>query len=208
MLSNVKTRGTWGEMQLANLLEQSTDTRPVRLQRGNPPGSSERVEFAIKLPGRNEIDGSAVWLPIDAKFPKEDYERLVEASEHADAAAMEIAAVQLESRIRAEARSIRDKYVEPPYTTDFALLYLPVEGLYAEVLRRPGLQDALQREFRVTVTGPTVLGCAPEQPSMGFRTLAIEKLIQRSLVGVGGREKRVRQVRRGNGEGAEKTAGS
>jgi DNA recombination protein RmuC len=175
VLTNVKTRGTWGEMQLANLLEQVLTPDQFACNVATRPGSSERVEFAIKLPGRNEADGTQVWLPIDAKFPKEDYERLVEASEQADAAALEIAAAQLESRIRAEARSIRDKYVEPPYTTDFALLYLPVEGLYAEVLRRPGLQDALQREFRVTVTGPTVLSALLNSLQMGFRTLAIEK---------------------------------
>jgi DNA recombination protein RmuC len=162
-------------MQLGNLLEQVLTPDQFACNVATRPGSSERVEFAIKLPGRSETDGSAVWLPIDAKFPKEDYERLVEASELADAAAMESAAAQLENRIRAEARSIRDKYVEPPYTTDFALLYLPIEGLYAEVLRRPGLQDALQREFRVTVTGPTVLSALLNSLQMGFRTLAIEK---------------------------------
>lgn len=175
VLTNVKTRGTWGEMQLANLLEQVLTPDQFACNVATRPGSSERVEFAIKLPGRSDNDGSPVWLPIDAKFPKEDYERLVEASEKADAAAMESAAAQLENRIRAEARSIRDKYVEPPYTTDFALLYLPIEGLYAEVLRRPGLQDALQREFRVTVTGPTVLSALLNSLQMGFRTLAIEK---------------------------------
>lgn len=175
VLTNVKTRGTWGEMQLGNLLEQVLTPDQFACNVATRPGSSERVEFAIKLPGRSDNDGSPVWLPIDAKFPKEDYERLVEASEQADAAAMEIAAAQLESRIRAEARSIRDKYVEPPYTTDFALLYLPIEGLYAEVLRRPGLHDALQREFRVTVTGPTVLSALLNSLQMGFRTLAIEK---------------------------------
>lgn len=175
VLTNVKTRGTWGEMQLANLLEQVLTPDQFACNVATRPGSSERVEFAIKLPGRSDNDGSPVWLPIDAKFPKEDYERLVEASEKADAAAMESAAAQLENRIRGEARSIRDKYVEPPYTTDFALLYLPIEGLYAEVLRRPGLQDALQREFRVTVTGPTVLSALLNSLQMGFRTLAIEK---------------------------------
>ena len=175
VLTNVKTRGTWGEMQLANLLEQVLTPDQFACNVATRPDSSERVEFAIKLPGRSDNDGSPVWLPIDAKFPKEDYERLVEASEQADATAMESAAAQLEVRIRAEARSIRDKYVEPPYTTDFALLYLPIEGLYAEVLRRPGLQDALQREFRVTVTGPTVLSALLNSLQMGFRTLAIEK---------------------------------
>src|SRR5206468_2849526 len=138
-------------------------------------GSTEHVEFAIKLPGRAEKDGTIVWLPIDAKFPREDYDRLVEASEKADAAAVEQAGRQLEQRIKDEAKDIRDKYLDPPQTTDFAILYLSVEGLYAEVLRRPGLLDTLQREYRVTVAGPTVLGALLNSLQMGFRTLAIEK---------------------------------
>jgi DNA recombination protein RmuC len=175
VLTNVKTRGTWGEMQLGNLLEQILTPEQYAQNVATKQGSAERVEFAIKLPGRGVQDGKTVWLPIDAKFPKEDYERLVEASERADADAVEQAAKQLEARIKAEAGDIRDKYLDPPNTTDFGILFLPTEGLYAEVLRRPGLLDTLQREFRVTVTGPTVLGALLNSLQMGFRTLAIEK---------------------------------
>jgi DNA recombination protein RmuC len=175
VLTNVKTRGTWGEMQLANLLEQVLTSDQFSRNVATRPGSSERVEFAIRLPGRGTDQDKPVWLPIDAKFPKEDYERLVAASDQADSAALELAAGQLETRVRQEARSIRDKYLEPPHTTDFAILYLPVEGLYAEVLRRPGLVDSLQRDFRVTVAGPTVLSALLNSLQMGFRTLAIEK---------------------------------
>jgi DNA recombination protein RmuC len=138
------------------------------------PGSSERVEFAIRLPGRSR-DDQPVWLPIDAKFPREDYERLLEAEDRADPVAAEAAAKQLEIRIRDEAKKIHEKYIAPPDTTDFGLLFLPIEGLYAEVLRRPGLTDRLQREYRVTVTGPTTLAATLNSLQMGFRTLAIEK---------------------------------
>jgi DNA recombination protein RmuC len=175
VLTNVKTRGTWGEMQLASLLEQVLTPDQFARNVATRPGSAERVEFAIRLPGRDPQQEKPVWLPIDAKFPKEDYERLVAASEIADAAALEAAAGQLEARVRQEARNIRDKYLEPPHTTDFAILYLPVEGLYAEVLRRPGLVDTLQRDFRVTVAGPTVLAALLNSLQMGFRTLAIEQ---------------------------------
>jgi len=175
VLTNVKTRGTWGEMQLGNLLQQVLTPEQYAQNVVTKQGSAERVEFAIKLPGRDMHDGKTVWLPIDAKFPKEDYERLVEASERADADAVEQAAKQLEARIKAEAGDIRDKYLDPPNTTDFGILFLPTEGLYAEVLRRPGLLDTLQRDFRVTVAGPTVLGALLNSLQMGFRTLAIEK---------------------------------
>jgi len=175
VLTNVKTRGTWGEMQLANLLEQVLTPEQYAENVTTKLGSNEHVEFAIKLPGRGEMDASVVWLPIDAKFPKEDYDRLVEASEKADPVAVEQAGKQLELRIKAEAKDIRDKYLDPPQTTDFAILYLSVEGLYAEALRRPGLLDTLQREYRVTVAGPTVLGALLNSLQMGFRTLAIEK---------------------------------
>ena len=175
VLTNVKTRGTWGEMQLGNLLEQVLTPEQYAQNVVTKQGSAERVEFAIKLPGRDMHDGKTVWLPIDAKFPKEDYERLVEASERADADAVEQAAKQLEARIKAEAGDIRDKYLDPPNTTDFGILFLPTEGLYAEVLRRPGLLDTLQRDFRVTVAGPTVLGALLNSLQRGFRTLAIEK---------------------------------
>jgi DNA recombination protein RmuC len=175
VLTNIKVRGTWGEIQLGNLLEQILIPDQFERNVATRPGSAERVEFAIKLPGRDDQDGEVVWLPIDAKFPKEDYERLVEASERADAAAVEEAGRQLETRIKAEARSIRDKYLDPPHTTDFGILYLSTEGLYAEVLRRPGLQETIQREFRVNLAGPTTLAALLNSLQMGFRTLAIQK---------------------------------
>jgi DNA recombination protein RmuC len=175
VLTNVKTRGTWGEVQLGNLLEQIlTADQFARNVRTQPTGQ-EAVEFAIKLPGRDEDGGKVVWLPIDAKFPKEDYERLVDAAERGDAEAVEQAAKNLDSRVRSQARDIRDKYLSPPHTTDFGLMYLPTEGLYAEVLRRPGLVDSLQREQRVVVVGPTTLAALLNSLQMGFRTLAIEK---------------------------------
>lgn len=175
VLTNVKTRGTWGEMQLGNLLEQIlTIDQFARNVRTKPP-RGETVEFAIKLPGPDEHDGKVVWLPIDAKFPKESYERLVDAAERADAAGVEQAAKELESAVRSQARQISDKYLAPPHTTDFGLLYLPTEGLYAEVLRRPGLLDSLQREQRVVIVGPTTLAALLNSLQMGFRTLAIQK---------------------------------
>ncbi len=174
VLTNVKARGTWGEVQLENLLEQMLTAEQYAKNVATKPGSSERVEFAIRLPGRSG-DDQPVWLPIDAKFPNEDYERLLEAEDRADPAAAETAAKQLEIRIRDEAKKIHEKYIAPPHTTDFGLLFLPIEGLYAEVLRRPGLTDRLQREYRVTVTGPTTLAATLNSLQMGFRTLAIEK---------------------------------
>ena len=170
VLTNVKTRGTWGEVQLAALLEQLLTREQFAANVATRPGSSERVDFAIRLPGRE--DGAEVWLPLDAKFPIEDYQRLIDAS---DAAVADEAARAIELRIRAEARSIHEKYVAPPHTTDFAILYLPVEGLYAEALRRPGLSEALQRDFRVTLAGPTTLAAMLNSLQMGFRTLAIEQ---------------------------------
>ncbi|KVE45403.1 DNA recombination protein RmuC [Burkholderia sp. BDU5] len=179
VLTNVKTRGTWGEVQLEALLEQMLTPDQYAKNVATVPKSSERVEFAIRLPGRhgaNETGGAQpVWLPIDAKFPREDYERLIDAQERADVAAVEEAARALEARIRAEARTIAEKYVAPPHTTDFALLFLPTEGLYAEILRRPGLTDLLQRDYRVTIAGPTTLTALLNSLQMGFRTLAIEK---------------------------------
>lgn len=174
VLSGVKTRGTWGEVQLGSLLEQMLVADQYEANKATRPRSTERVEYAIRLPGRDAID-TPVWLPIDAKFPREDYERLLDAQERADAAGVEEAGKQLEVRIRLEARSIRDKYIEPPHTTDFALLFLPTEGLYAEVIRRPGLSEWLQRECRVTVAGPTTLSALLNSLQMGFRTLAIQK---------------------------------
>ncbi|MDD2926078.1 DNA recombination protein RmuC [Rhodoferax sp.] len=174
LLSNVKTRGIFGEAQLASLLEQVLVPDQYAAQVATRPGSKNLVDFAIKLPGKAE-SGEPLWLPIDAKFPNEDYARLLDAQERADATAAELAGRALEQRIRLEARSISDKYVEPPYTTDFAILFLPTEGLYAEVLRRPGLMEALQRESRVTLAGPTTLLAMLSSLQMGFRTLALEK---------------------------------
>ncbi|MBP8120778.1 MAG: DNA recombination protein RmuC, partial [Burkholderiales bacterium] len=173
VLSNVKTRGTWGEVQLSALLEQLLTVDQFAANVATRPGSSERVDFAIRLPGKG--DGAVVWLPIDAKFPIEDYQRLMDAQEKGEPALVEEAGRAIEVRLKNEARSIRDKYVAPPHTTDFALLYLPTEGLYAEALRRPGLADTLQREWRVSLAGPTTLAALLNSLQMGFRTLAIEQ---------------------------------
>jgi DNA recombination protein RmuC len=175
VLSNVKTRGTWGEVQLGALLEQIFVPDQYAQNVEVVSGSRERVEFAIRLPGSNVNPDIPMWLPIDAKFPREDYERLAAAQESADAVAAEIAAKALEARIRMEAKTIRQKYISPPATTDFAILFLPTEGLYAEVIRRPGLLDDLQRDFRVVLAGPTTLIAVLSSLQMGFRTLAIEK---------------------------------
>jgi DNA recombination protein RmuC len=172
VLTNVKARGTWGEVQLGNLLEQVLTPEQYGTHVATRPGSPERVEFAIKMPGR---DGSTVWLPIDAKCPQEDYQRLVHAADQGDADAAAVAGAALEARLRGSAREIADKYLSPPFTTDFGVLFLPTEGLYAEVLRREGLQEALQREHRVMVAGPTTLWALLTSLQMGFRTLAIEK---------------------------------
>lgn len=174
LLSNVKTRGMFGEAQLAALLEQVFAPDQYATQVATRPGSRNVVDFAIRLPGRGD-DGAPCWLPIDAKFPNEDYERLLDAQQRADAEAAELAARGLEQRIRLEAKSMADKYLEPPHTTDFAILFLPTEGLYAEVLRRPGLMEQLQREYRVTLAGPTTLMAMLNSLQMGFRTLALEK---------------------------------
>jgi DNA recombination protein RmuC len=173
VLTNVKTRGTFGEVQLAALLEQVLTPEQYATNVATRPGSSERVEFAIRLPGRD--DGAPVWLPIDAKFPSEDYERLLAAHDAADAVAIETAGRALETRIRNEAKTLREKYVEPPHTTDFGILFLPTEGLFAEVLRRPGLTEALNRDLRVVIAGPTTLFAMLNSVQMGFRTLALEK---------------------------------
>ena len=174
VLSNVKTRGIFGEVQLEALLEQVLTIEQYGKQVETKPRSNQRVDFAIKLPGRSD-DGTAVWLPIDAKFPREDYERLLDAQDRADPLAAEASAKAMESRIRQEAKSIAESYLAPPHTTDCAILFLPVEGLYAEVLRRPGLMDSLQRDYRVTLAGPTTLLAILNSLHMGFRTLALEK---------------------------------
>ena len=173
VLNNVKSRGVFGEVQLAGLLEQVFAPDQYSANVATVPDSNERVEFAVRFPG-SSID-SVVWLPIDAKFPREDYERLLDAQERADVDAARGAGDALERRVRQEATRIRDKYVSPPHTTEFAILFLPTEGLYAEVLRRPGLVDALQRDLRIAVAGPTTLLALMTSFHMGFRTLAIEK---------------------------------
>lgn len=173
VLTNVKTRGTFGEVQLGALLEQLLSAEQYAANVATVPGSNDRVEYAIRLPGQNEH--SPVWLPIDAKFPTEDHQRLLDAQERADPDAAAAAAAALERRVRDEAKTIHAKYVSPPATTDFAILFLPTEGLYAEIIRRPGLFEALQRDYRVTVAGPTTLTAILNALQMGFRTLAIEK---------------------------------
>ncbi|KQV96804.1 DNA recombination protein RmuC [Rhizobacter sp. Root1221] len=174
VLNNVKTRGIFGEVQLAGLLEQVFTPDQYAVNVETVPGSGARVEFAIRLPGQR-ADGVPLWLPIDAKFPREDYERLLDAQERADPLATEAAAKAIETRLRNEAKAIRDKYLAPPHTTDFAILFVPTEGLYAEALRRPGLMEALQREYRVMLAGPTTLLATLNSLQMGFRTLALEK---------------------------------
>lgn len=174
VLTNVKTRGTWGEVQLAMLLEQLLTAEQYAANVETVPGSNARVEFAIRLPGQEE-GGRPVWMPIDAKFPKEQYERLVEAAERADSEGVAVFGRELERAVRTEAKTIADKYLSPPLTTDFAILFLPTEGLYAEVMRRPGLADELQRTHRVVIAGPSTLSALLNSLQMGFRTLALEK---------------------------------
>ncbi|WP_050460578.1 DNA recombination protein RmuC [Herbaspirillum autotrophicum] len=174
VLTNVKTRGTWGEVQLEMLLEQMLTPEQYAKNVETVPGSGERVEFAIKLPG-TEDGATPVWMPIDAKFPKEQYERLAEAAERADADGVAAAGKELERAIRNEAKTIAEKYLSPPLTTDFAILFLPTEGLYAEVIRRPGLSDELQRTHRISIAGPSTLSALLNSLQMGFRTLALEK---------------------------------
>ena len=175
VLTNVKTRGTWGEIQLGNLLEQILTPEQFESNVQVKKGSGERVEYAIKLPGKDDSPDEVVWLPIDAKFPQEHYQRLLDAQEKADPVAAELAAKQLENRIKNSAKEIRDKYINPPNTTDFAIMFLPTEGLYAEVLRRPGLASGLQLDCRVTIAGPTTLAALLNSLQMGFRTLAIQQ---------------------------------
>lgn len=174
VLTNVKTRGVFGEVQLAGLLDQVFTAEQYAANVAVLPGSSARVEFAVRLPGQRD-DGQPLWLPIDAKFPREDYERLLDAQERADAPAADAAGKAIEGRLRLEARTIREKYIGPPHTTDFAILFVPTEGLYAEALRRPGLMEALQREHKVMLCGPTTLLATLTSLQMGFRTLALEK---------------------------------
>jgi len=174
VLNNVKTRGNFGEVQLAALLEEVFTPDQFGRNVETIPGSNQRVDFALRLPGRRD-DGVPLWLPIDAKFPREDYERLLDAQERADPVAAEIAAKAIEMRLRAEARTIREKYIAAPHTADFGILFVPTEGLYAEALRRPGLVEALQREHKIMLAGPTTLLATLNSLQMGFRTLALEK---------------------------------
>ena len=173
LMSNVKNRGGWGEFQLSAILEQFLSPEQYA-KNVRPRGNGETVEFAIKLPGR-DLDGAHVWLPIDAKFPKEDYEKLLAAIDRRDADQVRISTSQLEVRIKTNARDISQKYLCPPQTTDFAIMFLPTEGLYAEVLRVPGLADFIQREHRVIIAGPTTLVALLNSLQVGFRTLAIEQ---------------------------------
>jgi DNA recombination protein RmuC len=175
VLTNVKTRGTFGEIQLSSLLEQVLSPGQYEANVETRKGSGQRVEFALRLPGRDGTADGMVWLPLDAKFPQEDYLRLVEAQESGDAMAAGEASKQLDRTVRLMATQIRDKYMDPPHTTDFGVMFLPTEGLFAEVLRRPGLFDALQRDFKVMIAGPTTLAAMLNSLQMGFRTLAIEK---------------------------------
>ncbi|MEO7496090.1 MAG: DNA recombination protein RmuC [Massilia sp.] len=174
VLTNVKTRGTWGEVQLEMLLEQVLTVDQYAKNVETVAGTGARVEFAIKLPGAAE-SGPPVWLPIDAKFPKEQYERLQDAAERGDVDGVLVAGRELERAVRVEAKTICEKYLSPPQTTDFAILFLPTEGLYAEVMRRPGLADDLQRQLRVSIAGPSTLSAILSSLQMGFRTLALEK---------------------------------
>lgn len=175
VLTNVKSRGTWGEIQLENLIDQLLTPEQYAKNIATKKGSNDRVEFAIKMPGRGTDKNEVLWLPIDAKFPMEDYQRLQIAQDAVDLAAIEEASKALENRIKGEAKTIFDKYLDPPNTTDFALMFLPVEGLFAEVLRRPGLIEKIQTEYKVVLTGPTTLTAILNSLQMGFRSLVIEK---------------------------------
>jgi len=173
VMTNVKTRGTWGEMQLGTIIDNVLTAEQYARNVKTVPGSDELVEFAIRLPGKS--DEMPVWLPVDSKYPVEHYQRLMDAQESADKAAIQAAGNAFENSIRGEARKIHIKYVAPPYTTDFAVLYLPTEGLFAEVMRRPGLVEAVQNETRVMITGPANFAAMLSSLQMGFKTLAIEK---------------------------------
>jgi DNA recombination protein RmuC len=175
VLTNVKTRGTWGEIRLSHILEQILTPDQYDVNVATKKNSNDRVEFAIKLPGQDADKEKIVWMPIDSKFPQEDYQRLIDAQETADKELSEKSIKNLAIRIKAEAKYIKEKYIDPPHTTDFGIMFLPIEGLYAEVLRQPGLCDTLQRDYRIVVTGPTTLAALLNSLQMGFRTLAIEK---------------------------------
>ena len=174
VLSNVKSRGTWGEAQLSNLIEEILTPEQYEKNVKTKKSSKDNVEYAVKLPGNDE-DVKQVWLPIDAKFPLEDYQRLVEAQDQGNLLLIEELSKSLEMRIKSEAKDIRDKYLDPPYTTDFGILFVPIESLYAEVLRRPGLFEQIRREYKVIIAGPTTTQVILNSLQMGFRTLTIQK---------------------------------
>jgi DNA recombination protein RmuC len=174
VLTNIKTRGTWGEVQLGSLLEQILISEQYDTNVAVKPGSNDRVEFAIKLPGKDDREKQC-WLPIDSKFPLEDYQRLLEIQKSADVSQIEIVAKALENRVKGEAKYIFEKYIDPPHTTDFAILYLPLEGLYAEVTQNQPLIDSIQRQYRVTVAGPNTITALLNSLQMGFRVLTVEK---------------------------------
>ena len=175
VLTNVKVRGTWAEYQLGAILEQVLTPEQFDRNVATHENSSERVEFAIRLPGRSDDPNDCVWLPIDSKFPQEDYIRLTEASESADAEAVAQSTRELMRSVTQSAKTIAEKYLNPPHTTDFAVLYLPTEGLYAEVLRQPGMVSQLQQDYRVVVSGPTTIAALLNSLRLGFRSLAIEQ---------------------------------
>lgn len=174
VLSNVKTRGTWGEVQLGNLLDQILTKEQYSANVATKKDSNDTVEYAIKLPGKDTTK-SHIWLPIDAKFPIEDYQRLIEAEDANDKAAIDAANKAIEKRLKDEGKKINTKYIDPPHTTDFAILFIPIEGLYAQLLKIPGLVESIQREYRVMITGPTTITAILSSLQMGFRTLAIEQ---------------------------------
>lgn len=174
VMTNVKTRGTWGEIQLGNILEMILTPEQYDCNVATKPGSNDRVEFAIRLPGQRE-SGEPLWLPVDSKFPVEDFQRFLDACEEGDKEAADKAGKQMENRIKAQAKDIKEKYVDPPHTTDFAILFLPTESLYAEAARRPGLLETLQQDYRVNITGPSTMAALLNSLSLGFKTLAIEK---------------------------------
>ena len=208
VLTNVRARGAWGELQLATLLEQILTKDQYLENVATKKGSNDRVEFAIRLPGQSGTDGVEVLLPIDAKFPIEDYQRLLDAQDRTDVDAIEEAQKQLQRQIKVAARNIKDKYLDPPNTTDFALMFLPIEGLYAEVLRAPGLCESIQREHRVVMTGPTTLAAILNSLQMGFRTLAIETAFQRGLGATRSCQDRIWKVWRYSRKDSQETTGS
>jgi len=174
VLQNVKTRGTWGEVQLGNLLDQFMTPEQYEKNVATKKGSSDRVEFAIKIPAKDDKIKN-LWLPIDAKFPLEDFQKLIDAEDKGNTTLVDKISKSLEARIKSEAKDIKEKYLDPPYTTDFGVLFLPIESLYAEMLRRPGLADTLQKDYKVIITGPTTIAAILNSLQMGFKTLAIEK---------------------------------